>query len=61
MSRIYDNIQISTVGTDLLRFRLGIFALAADEPGADRNSWVSFCRRFGDTIPQNCLAGDRPA
>ncbi|WP_293193435.1 MULTISPECIES: hypothetical protein [unclassified Microcoleus] len=40
MSRIYDNIQISTVGTDLLRFRLGIFALAADEPGGDRNCWV---------------------
>lgn len=57
---IYDNIQISTVGTDLLRFRLGIFAGAADEPGDDRNCWVSFYRNFGHTRPQNCLAGDRP-
>jgi len=57
---IYDNTQISRVGIDLLGFRFGIFAGAADEPGGDRNCWVSFGGNFGDTRPENCLAGDRP-
>jgi hypothetical protein len=57
---IYDNIQISTVGTDLLRFRLGIFARAADEPGAIAIVGSAFAVALGSRRPQNCLAGDRP-
>ncbi len=57
---IYDNTQIPSIGTDLLRIRFGIFAGAADEPGGGCNYRVSFCGGFGDTRPENCLGGDRP-
>lgn len=57
---MYDNTQMPSIGTDLLGFRLGIFAWAADEPGGGCNNRVCFCGGFGDTRPQNCLAGDRP-
>ena len=50
---IYDNTQISSFGTDLLGFWVGIFTGFADEPGCDRHCWVSFGGGFGDNQSQN--------